>query len=193
MINKKTKGFTLIETLVAVFILSVSIAGPLTIASRALTAALVAKDQISAFYLAQDAIEYIRFARDTNKLAGGDWLTGVGGTGTVVNISPCQNALGCFLDSAGFSPTVPTVCVASPSCTVTAPNTVAKNLYYDNATRRYTYTVTTDKTFFTRKITITNPLGAQADEALVAATVYWVDTANIVRSVTITENMFNWQ
>ena len=54
--QKIARGFTLIETLIAVLILTTAIAGPLTIASKGLTATLVAKDQISAFYLAQDAV-----------------------------------------------------------------------------------------------------------------------------------------
>lgn len=199
MINKLKKylstkqGFTLVETLIAVFILSTSIAAPLTVASRALTTALVAKDQITAFYLAQDAVEYVRFARDTNRLAGGNWITGAGGTGATINLTPCLNALGCYLDSTSISPAIPTVCPvpAGTSCTVSTPTTNASNLYFDNTNKRYTYTSSGNtKTFFTRKVTITN---AVADEAVLTVTVYWVDTGYVVRSVVISENLFNWQ
>ena len=54
-----TRGFTLIETLVAISILMVAVASPLTIAQKGLASAIYAKDQIIASYLAQDAIEYI--------------------------------------------------------------------------------------------------------------------------------------
>ena len=97
----KKKGFTLIETLVAILILTTAIAGPLTIASRGLNAALIAKDQTTASYLAQDAIEYVRAVRDTNRLLGGDWLTGAGGSGAITNLSGCisQN---CIVDSLDY-------------------------------------------------------------------------------------------
>jgi len=54
------KGFTIIETLVAVTLLMIAIAGPLLIASKGLTSALYAKDQMTASYLAQEAMETIK-------------------------------------------------------------------------------------------------------------------------------------
>jgi prepilin-type N-terminal cleavage/methylation domain-containing protein len=67
-------GFTIIETLVAIFILLISITGPMTFAQSGLRASFVARDQIVAFYLAQDAIETIKNTRDNNSLSGADWL-----------------------------------------------------------------------------------------------------------------------
>lgn len=58
--NFKNKGFTLVETLVAVAMLMIAIAGPLTIVSKGLTAATYAKNQVIASFLAQDLIEYIK-------------------------------------------------------------------------------------------------------------------------------------
>jgi Tfp pilus assembly protein PilV len=58
--NKNQKGFTIVETLVAVTILMISIAGPLTVANKGLLAAINAKDQMIASYLAQDAMEYVK-------------------------------------------------------------------------------------------------------------------------------------
>src|SRR5579864_4923963 len=99
MINKKhltVKGFTLMETLVAVLLLSIAIAGPLTIASKGIQATTLAKDQDSAFYLAQDAIEYVRWARDTNTLGNTNWLEGT------INLTPCVSTDGsasCQIDT----------------------------------------------------------------------------------------------
>lgn len=72
------KGFTLIETLVAVFILGVSIAGPITFVSSALQSSYYSRDQVTAFYLAQEAVELIKNIRDTNLLNGNDWTNNLG-------------------------------------------------------------------------------------------------------------------
>ena len=79
--SKSIKGFTMVETLVAVAILMISVAGPLTIAQKGLLAAIYARDQVTASFLALDAMEYIKNVRDNNineiNLTGGsadDWL-----------------------------------------------------------------------------------------------------------------------
>jgi prepilin-type N-terminal cleavage/methylation domain-containing protein len=73
--SKKQKAFTLIETLVAISILMISIAGPLTVASKGYTSALDARNQSVAIYLAQEGLEYLSYQKD-NKLWG-DWSPGV--------------------------------------------------------------------------------------------------------------------
>lgn len=80
----------MIETLIAVAILMISIAGPLTIAQKGLTAAVYARDQVTASFLAQDVMEYIKNERDYNMRSGdgtpGEWLDGFGGC---LEGSPC--------------------------------------------------------------------------------------------------------
>jgi len=61
---KNFRGFTLIETMIAVTILSFSIAGPLFTASRTMVATEISRDQLTASYLAQEVIEYARALRD---------------------------------------------------------------------------------------------------------------------------------
>ncbi|MDO8575325.1 MAG: prepilin-type N-terminal cleavage/methylation domain-containing protein [bacterium] len=58
--NKKIRGFTLIETLVAIGILMMAVVGPISVAYKSLKSSMVAKDQFTASYLAQDAIEYMK-------------------------------------------------------------------------------------------------------------------------------------
>jgi Tfp pilus assembly protein PilV len=55
---KNNSGFTIVETLVAITILMIAIAGPLTIAQKGLTASTYARDQMIASFLAQDGLEY---------------------------------------------------------------------------------------------------------------------------------------
>jgi len=62
------KGFTIIETLVAISILTIAVAAPMTLATQSLSSALYARDQITAFHLAQGGVEALRSVRDGNIL-----------------------------------------------------------------------------------------------------------------------------
>lgn len=73
--NNNKRGFTLIEAMVAIAILLIAITGPLVLARQGLMSSRLAKNQIISFYLAQDAIEYVRSIRDSNFLSGSNWLS----------------------------------------------------------------------------------------------------------------------
>ena len=49
----------------------------MVVASKGLAAALYARDQVIASYLAQESMEVIKNTRDNNLAAGRDWLTGI--------------------------------------------------------------------------------------------------------------------
>ncbi len=189
MINKLkiNQGFTLIETLVAVLILVSAIMGPLTIASRGLSTALVAKDQTTAYYLAQDAVEYVRFARDTNRLKGFNWLTGNSALPSAV-LTPCVSADGsaeCYFDSLANSPAQPTVC-EDATCS-------QHPLYYDPSNYYFNYNTNNLKTVFTRTVSIQTPVGGNTDEASLTVTVSWSDLPGLTHTITVREDIFNWQ
>lgn len=59
---------TLIETLVAITILSVAIVAPMSLTIQSLLSAYYARDQVTASNLAQEAIESVRSVRDGNIL-----------------------------------------------------------------------------------------------------------------------------
>lgn len=80
-IQTPSSGFTLLETIVAIGILSLAATAPIVIAQKGIASAIYARDQITAFYLAQEAIEYIRNVRDTNRLNNDTWLK---------NLNPCE-------------------------------------------------------------------------------------------------------
>jgi len=63
-INNK-KGFTLVETLVAVFILVLTISVMISLSVESFYNVRYAQNQITANLLSQEMIEYIRFTRDT--------------------------------------------------------------------------------------------------------------------------------
>jgi prepilin-type N-terminal cleavage/methylation domain-containing protein len=76
------KGFTILESIVAIFILSMSISGVFAAISQSLRQTTIAKDEIRAFYLAQEAVDAVRNRRDINQLTRvktgtGDWLDGI--------------------------------------------------------------------------------------------------------------------
>jgi prepilin-type N-terminal cleavage/methylation domain-containing protein len=96
------KGFTLVETLVAIFILVLSITGPMSAASSSLQASFIARDQVVAFYLAQDVFEFIKNFRDREALSGEDWKdtlnSCISSTGMQCNIDSFNSA---FLPNCG--------------------------------------------------------------------------------------------
>lgn len=65
---KNKTGFTLIEALIAITILTTSVVAPLSLASKSLVASGIAERKIVAYYLAQDAFEYVINKKLTNKL-----------------------------------------------------------------------------------------------------------------------------
>lgn len=89
------RGFTLVETLVAITIIALAMVGPLYAVQQSLTAARNSRDYLIASSLAQEGIEYVRSIRDANYLTvlgGGSrsWLYGLDGTGGSTNCtSPC--------------------------------------------------------------------------------------------------------
>src|SRR5574343_579243 len=64
-IKNKHGGFTLVEALTAIFILTFVVVGLMTVVSDSLFATKYAKDEITANYLLQEAIDYVRNDRDT--------------------------------------------------------------------------------------------------------------------------------
>ena len=193
MTNKiKNNGFTLIETLVAVLLLSLAIAGPLSIASKGLSATLVAKDQFIAFYLAQDAMEFVRSARDSNSLSGGDWLAGSTDL-TTHCISTDGLTKACRIDS--IQGTV-TPC-GNAQCNLSTPVASSDVLYYDAMNHYFTYshsaTTITPQKFF-RRVAIKYDSSVNPDEAVVTVTVSWTDIAGVThKPITVREIIFRWQ
>lgn len=121
-----TKGFTLIETLVAITILAIAIVGPFFAVQSALLASYTARDQLIASSLAQEGAEYIRNVRDNNFLANRAWLFGLN------------------------------VCRPGPCVVDTTQNTVSGSVgpLYLSATNIYTQQQTGTVTKFTRTVSI---------------------------------------
>ena len=86
------KGFTLIETIVAIFILSLAMGALLTLAANGFYSVRYARNQIVADNLMQESLVFIRNNRDTAFRSGGDWNTWRAG------LSSCFESNGCIVD-----------------------------------------------------------------------------------------------
>lgn len=168
----RRQGFTLLETIVAIAILSLAIMGPLELAVRSIGMAGVSRNQITAFYLAQDAMEYVKNVRDTNFLTlGANWLDG---------LSDCRGASVCYVDVT----TDPSVSVKA--CTGDCPV-----LKYDNNNHYYDYDIDSENTIFTRTVKISDVIG-NINEVKVQVTVSWKEKTG-QKDFTIEDNIFNWK
>ena len=146
-IVSKIRGITIIESLAALAILSVAVAAPLSIAQRGLRVSRLAKEEVTAYFLAQDAIEHIKTGRDSNSLSDIDWMTG---------FDNCLSGNTCSID---------TTTDVITTCSGTCPN-----IRFNSSTAQYGYDSGWDETFFTRSITMTE---LQAFEVSVDVTVAW--------------------
>ncbi len=97
--KKNKKGFTLIESLVAVTMLSIVISAIMSLAQSSIASNTYAQAQVTANYLAGEAIEYIRNTRDTEYLLApsdsSHWLDAIN--------SSCFSANGCDVDTVNKS------------------------------------------------------------------------------------------
>lgn len=85
------RGFSLLETTVAVAILVAAVIGPLTLASSSIKSFSQAKNNLVAAGLAQEGVELMRNFRANNVFKGSGWTVGM---------DSCFSATGCQIDAA---------------------------------------------------------------------------------------------
>ena len=183
------KGFTLIETLIAVSILALAIAGPLVTANRAIVAAETARDQLTASYLAQEAIEYVRLMRDDEFLS-----TYQAGTANLSVAAWTRFVSGA--DSASSTSCIASTCLvdASPGVAMSAALTPCSGnsctpLYVKNGAYTQSSSGGAVQTVFTRTLQATTISG---NEERIVATVSW-NFHGIPYIVTSTDHLTSWQ
>ena len=186
------KGFTLIETLVAVTILTLAVAGPLYTASRAIVAAQNARDQLTASYLAQEGIEHVRAMRDNKYLAsyqaGGATVSSTawnnflnGAAPDTASILQCRAPKLCTLDPVQGSASPLTPC---PGNACTTPLYLLSNGVYSQQNLSGS-----TATPFIRTIQATD---VSATDERIVSTVRW-SFHGIPYSVTTTDHLSPWQ
>lgn len=143
---KNNKGFTLVETLVAITILLLAVTGTITTAQKGLQNAYYATDQVTAVFLAQEAIESIRAYRDSKALeAYANYVSGGTGSLDTTNWLPSNIATGCIIGKCRFNPQS-----NQPFESCTGSNCVV----HRSSDGRYTHNTGDAATKFTRQVYI---------------------------------------
>lgn len=174
---KEQRGFTLVETLIAITVILTAIVGPLYVVQQSLNVSRSARDQLIASSLAQEGIEFVRGARDSNYLrnlatpGARTWLASFDGTpGSTSTFANCITA-DCVID--------------------VTQNTVSRTigpLYSNNGL--YTQSAVGTPTAFTRRVRLSAVSGSST-EMVLTVTVSW-STKGIPYSLTLTERLHNW-
>lgn len=180
---RTSSGFTLIETLVAVALLSIAVVAPMSLASKSLSSARYARDQITAFYLAQEAIEALRSIRDAQIL-----LIAQSASGAPDIFGPIPHDNSPFIIDA--RKTDPGSAITSCSGE-TCPSLQTNHLLYG-------YESGWENTHFTRTVRACfiqsngSCASAATGELRVSVTVEWQAGPIQKRTFSISENLYRW-
>ena len=162
-------GFTIIESLVAITILILAVTGAASVIQTGISSYIFSKDQIIAFYLAQEGFEQIRNIRDENSINNKDWLTDLTGcfSGNACTVSPAESS-------------VVTVCSGAGNCPVLRQNPNTGFFGYD---------LSWTPTIFKREIVLTQ---INANETSILVTIDW-SKGLVNRQFRARENILDWQ
>lgn len=168
-IFQKQKGFTLLEMIIAIMVVTIGVLGIYTAVLKYTKNTQQERERMVAAYLCQEGIEIIKNMRDSNWVASAAWNTGLTACGS-----------GCEIDYSGTGGD-------GTTSGLTAWSGSGNFLYIDATTGLYKYEhIAADtKTNITREIVIDT---GTVDELKIAVTVTW--GAN---TMTVNENIYNWK
>ena len=190
----KKRGFTLLETLVALAILSIALSGVFGLLPRGLVGARSAMNQIIANNLAIEAMELVRNMRDNSMFFGG------GGTDDpdawLGKLRICKESL-CYVDPVNHTVWA---CDEESGCPILQRRMFDGDIeIYGNGSDFSTSAST--PTIFKRTISIkdvNNPVprpdGTSRTnvEVLVRVLVTWKDGGRVDKSMAVESNLFDW-
>ena len=190
-------GFTLVETIVATLILSLSVGAMLSLAANGFFSVRYARNQIVADNLLQESLEYMRKYRDDAALQGTSWATwlstlNVDTAGNTVDMSnpvACYVSTGCTIDPYTSGNKI-RGCGASCPATIFYP--LSSGGFYGYSTGVYPFStsgITPITTTYVRKITVERTNSDQ--QLIVTAQISWRN-GNSTRSVSQSTILSNW-
>jgi type II secretory pathway pseudopilin PulG len=161
--GKSLTGFTLLEVIIAMFIVTMGVGAVFVLVNQTLNSSGIISSRFIAIYLAQEGIELVREIRDSNFLKINN---GAGGASWDAGLTNCQ--AGCEAD-------------------YNDANLIFNNRYLKIDGGFYNYDLGTDTTF-KRKITITT---STADILEISVEASWQEQGR-AHQVTVKENLYNW-
>ncbi|MEK7616153.1 MAG: prepilin-type N-terminal cleavage/methylation domain-containing protein [Patescibacteria group bacterium] len=165
--HQRTSGFTLIETLVALFVLSVALAGAFALISFNTSNANFIKNSFIASSLTQEGMELVRNLRDT------DWFAG--------------NEFGSFGNAGGPVPDG-TYCVQWNSTELAG--SCDPKLFHDSQ-QLYSHDSAGVGTVFSRSVNIRKVGASPTAEIVVMVQVSWRERTG-TKQVNAEEHLYNW-
>ncbi len=193
---KKQQGFTLIETIVAIFILSLTIGALLSLAAGGFYSVRYSRNQLVAENLIQESIEYIRNSRDTalqQNVLWTDWLTtlNVDTNGATApygsSTQGCFSTNGCIVDPYTSGVKV-RACGASCPTILFFPN---QSFYgYSGATYPFSDSGAYATTYVRTISIIVSP--SDSNQATITARISW-QNGNTTKTTTQSVVMTNWR
>lgn len=166
-----TKGYSLVEVLIATAILMIAIVGPLTIAAKSIQSTQYARQQITAFFLAQEGINAVQVLRNSAALAAfkvGDPSATWDWTQPGQVYDDCftdRNPNGCNLDFADET-------IADSAVDCSTPSNCAMALDSDAGSRGPLYETGIAGGIYTRVIKLSPT--SNPDEIMITSQVEWV-------------------
>ncbi len=178
------RGFTLVETMVAISLLTVAIVAPMLLTIQSLSSAYYSRDQITAFYLAQEAIEEVHQIRDGQILQ----IAETADSSSINIFGPIPLDRNFVIDARKSDPAQAICECGNPACPL-KPNGSCPYLQTDGTL--YGYSSGWTDTTFTRTVRASF-VGANPDELRVQVTVSWQTGAYQERTFTISEDLYRW-
>lgn len=192
-------GFTLVETMFAVMILTFTIVSMMTVVSSSLFSARYARNEITANYLLQEVIDFVRNERDTTAFLQSGSNPTEAWDNFIFNYRNCaEDVTGCRFDV--LSASSPGKCTADNSQT---GETGCPTLMYDPSAQNTSYYTASDNvdigadgkakidSGFKRKIVIKQN-AINLDEVDVIVTVSWKN-GGLPMSRSLTATLMKWQ
>lgn len=188
----KQKGFTLIEAIVSIVILTFAVAGPMALSSQSLRASRDARLELEATHIAEEGIEIIHNIRDNSSAKDNTAAR----TGWMASILGVCNA-GCIADvtehSAGvWGPAALSACPGGDCSTVS-------RIYYHPTSHLYRQRVIAlgspwKPTVFTRSMTVTgvDDVANPIRQIVITSTVTYVGYNGAVRTINVRQDLYNW-